>query len=87
MGAKARARARVFARILIRDGDLCAICRQTLNFEHQDPHFLAPTLDHIIPRSKGGSNRLENLQLAHKSCNERRGNDWGVYHPPSKEMT
>lgn len=31
------------------------------------------TLDHITPRSKGGSDRLTNLQLAHSGCNSLRG--------------
>jgi 5-methylcytosine-specific restriction endonuclease McrA len=34
------------------------------------------TLDHVIPRAFGGSNRIENLRLAHVSCNERRGCDF-----------
>lgn len=32
------------------------------------------TLDHLKPRSKGGSNSLENLRLACVSCNQSRGN-------------
>ncbi|MBD2041743.1 HNH endonuclease [Microcoleus sp. FACHB-672] len=32
------------------------------------------TLDHLHPRSKGGSNSLENLQLACFRCNNSRGN-------------
>lgn len=30
------------------------------------------SLDHIIPRSKGGRTRLCNLQLMHKNCNSRK---------------
>ena len=32
------------------------------------------TLDHIVPRSKGGADTLENLQLAHAHCNKVKGN-------------
>jgi 5-methylcytosine-specific restriction endonuclease McrA len=32
------------------------------------------TLDHIIPRSVGGSNETDNLALACRRCNERRYN-------------
>jgi len=31
--------------------------------------------DHIIPKSHGGPNHAANYALAHKICNERRGND------------
>ena len=31
-------------------------------------------IDHIVPRSLGGSNRVDNLTLACKSCNQKKGN-------------
>lgn len=31
------------------------------------------TLDHVVPRSKGGSDRWGNLQVAHRGCNQDRG--------------
>lgn len=34
--------------------------------------FEEATLDHIIPRSKGGRTRLANLQLMHAKCNSDR---------------
>ncbi|MEO1660253.1 MAG: HNH endonuclease signature motif containing protein [Pseudomonadota bacterium] len=32
------------------------------------------TFDHIRPKSKGGSDQPENLQLAHARCNKIKGN-------------
>ena len=31
------------------------------------------SIDHKIPRSKGGSDRLTNLQLVHRGCNSSKG--------------
>jgi 5-methylcytosine-specific restriction endonuclease McrA len=39
------------------------------------------TLDHLIPKSRGGSNSLENLRLACFPCNKSRGNS--LYPPPA----
>ena len=33
------------------------------------------TRDHKVPKSRGGSNRIDNIALAHRACNELRGND------------
>lgn len=46
---------------------VCAICGKPI--ERND--F---TIDHIIPLSRGGSNDLENLQIACHDCNELKGN-------------
>ncbi len=32
------------------------------------------TIDHLVPKSKGGSNRKANLRLSCSNCNNRRGN-------------
>jgi 5-methylcytosine-specific restriction endonuclease McrA len=33
----------------------------------------ADTADHLIPRKHGGTNSLDNLRPAHRSCNSARG--------------
>lgn len=45
----------------------------------------ATTADHVLPRSRGGDNSIDNLRPAHKSCNFSRGNmsieEWKRKHP------
>jgi len=36
--------------------------------------FVRFTLDHVLPQSAGGSDDADNLALACRNCNERRGN-------------
>ncbi len=33
------------------------------------------TIEHLTPLSKGGTNDMDNLALAHKKCNEDRGTE------------
>lgn len=60
-----RRRRKRLAKLLARDGDRCWICRRKLGADM--------TEDHYIPRSKGGTNALSNLRLAHRRCNQNRG--------------
>ena len=56
-----------------RDGWTCQICGEPVN---QTPWANDPrdaTLDHIIPRSKGGTHDPENLRTACHLCNASRG--------------
>lgn len=43
------------------------------------------TLDHLIPKSRGGSNSYENLRLACRKCNGSRGNS--LYPPRPYSQT
>lgn len=55
-------------RMLInRDGMVCGICKEPIE------KMSDVTIDHIEPASKGGTDKLENLRLAHEFCNNQRG--------------
>lgn len=58
-----------------RDGWLCLLCDEPIDRAAHWNDNLAPSLDHIAPRSLGGSDDPENLRTAHRSCNSARGVD------------
>jgi hypothetical protein len=70
-----------------RAGGLCEYCRCTQDFSPQ-----AFSVEHILPKSKGGSDALENLALACPACNNSKydkteeldpltGRRVALYHP------
>lgn len=61
-----------------RDGYRCHICGRKVNMSLQVPDLLAPTRDHIVPLSQGGTHTPENVSLAHFGCNVSRGNRGGL---------
>lgn len=60
-------------RIILMTQDVCAICGQPVDKSLKWPHPLCPTVDHIIPVDKGGHpSDINNMQLAHFTCNRRK---------------
>lgn len=60
-----------------RDGDRCGICNRKVDITLKSGtrgSRRGPSVDHIVPRSLGGSDDLSNLRLAHWGCNQKRGN-------------
>lgn len=55
--------------LVARDGDACSLCGDVLDLSIRWPAPLAPTVDHIIPGSLGGSGEAHNLAAAHFRCN------------------
>ena len=57
-----------------RDAYTCMLCGEPADAS-ADPQRgdWSPTLDHIIPRSKGGTHDASNLRTAHRWCNSVRG--------------
>lgn len=60
--------------IFARDDYRCRLCGKRLNMHAKVPQPDAPTIDHIIPLSIGGTHEPANVQSAHFSCNVRKGN-------------
>ena len=69
--------------IILRDENQCQYCRA--HFKEADL-----TIDHVIPRSKGGKNEWYNVVAACKPCNQKKGSYMlenspvSLLRPPSK---
>ncbi len=66
--------------VYLRDGWKCQICHKRVNKKLRYPNPMSPSLDHIIPLSKGGNHIYANVQLAHWICNISKHNrilPWG----------
>jgi 5-methylcytosine-specific restriction endonuclease McrA len=65
------------AGVLRRDGRACAYCGKR-----------ADTIDHVIPRSRGGTHSWDNCVAACRGCNSRKADrllselGWSLRHPP-----
>jgi HNH endonuclease len=73
-----------------RDAWTCWVCGGAVDPDSPPGSPHAPSVDHVIPRARGGTNDPGNLRLAHRRCNGQRGSrlpelDWPdhlrVYEP------
>jgi 5-methylcytosine-specific restriction endonuclease McrA len=71
-------------KLIRRDKGKCSICGSRIDkkdfIETEEGYFIAgdsyPSIDHILPVSKGGTHTWDNVQLAHRSCNtDKRDNE------------
>jgi 5-methylcytosine-specific restriction endonuclease McrA len=74
--------------LLLKQRGRCGLSGHLFPLESQnfDPSVyvaLAATFDHIVARSKGGADDIENLRLVHAVCNKMRGNGDRLKHLPS----
>lgn len=65
--------------LFLRDKGVCSICGKPCDindYEYKGGAFIAgnnyPSVDHIIPLSKGGAHSWDNVQLAHRICNTKK---------------
>lgn len=66
--------------LMERDAGICWICGKrvdTNDYHWKDKIFVAgnnyPSIDHVIPLAKGGRHEWQNVKLAHRICNSRKG--------------
>lgn len=63
-----------------RDGDRCGVCNRKVDITLKSGpkgSRRGPSVDHVVPRSLGGSDDPSNLRLTHWGCNQKRGNRGG----------
>lgn len=62
-------------------GGCCQLCGYPVDLSTDAPRAMGPSVDHITP---GRDHRIENLRLAHQSCNSARHDRADVHHtaPP-----
>ncbi len=69
----------LFRSLWDRQSGRCALCEKPMSKARHDMMHATlwkkwrPTFDHIRARARGGSDKPENLQLAHALCNKRKG--------------
>lgn len=69
------------AKLAARDGATCWLCGNDVDPGAPKGSPFAGSVDHVVPRARGGGNEDGNLRLAHRQCNSRRGSrlpelDW-----------
>jgi hypothetical protein len=80
-------RASLRAAVRDRYGGYCGYCGV-----HEDEVGAQMTIDHFIPRSRGGGNGEENLVYCCHACNEFKGDYWGddnrqLLHPRDDDVS
>lgn len=73
-------------RVFVRDRWLCWLCGGKVARGRRHPYPDAPTLDHVVPLSRGGDHSYENVRLAHSRCNVGRGNKDATGHSGSLQF-
>ncbi|MEU3528821.1 HNH endonuclease [Streptomyces sp. NPDC038707] len=56
-----------------RDGRVCSLCDEAVDMTLAWPDPMSPSVDHIVPRSRGGLDVPQNVALAHLRCNVSKG--------------
>lgn len=57
-----------------RDGGRCQLCGEPVSRDVAWPAWGSPSIDHVLPLTRGGLHVMENVTLAHLGCNKSKGN-------------
>lgn len=73
-------------RVVLREETICWLCGELVDKTLPGTESDGPSVDHVVRREDGGSNRRENLRLAHLRCNTgRRGDPVAAVPAPRRE--
>ena len=56
-----------------RNGWNCGLCGRPVDSSLPSMTAMGATVDHIVPLKRGGTHTWSNVQLAHRTCNARKG--------------
>lgn len=59
-------------------GWMCWNCKTEINRFLRFPHFMAATVEHIIPLSRGGTHTWDNVAPSHAKCNFEKGDSLDI---------
>lgn len=54
------------------DDGVCRLCDGDVDLTLPPEHMMSAVRDHVVPFADGGGYTVDNLQLAHRLCNEVR---------------
>jgi 5-methylcytosine-specific restriction endonuclease McrA len=52
-----------------RDNNKCHICGDAVDWNDSPQGNWYPSIDHVVPLSRGGCHTFDNIKLAHRWCN------------------
>jgi 5-methylcytosine-specific restriction endonuclease McrA len=73
MSGNTRQRRQIVFRLRHQYGDNCHWCKLPMVFKGDGPDRV--TIEHVIPLDRGGLDNENNMRLAHRHCNNKRGSN------------
>ena len=63
--------------LLVQWGPSCCWCQRPTRLDVDPNHPLRSTIEHLLPKSRGGRDDAANLRVACYQCNNKRGDSLG----------